>query len=57
MRGLDPRICRLKEDGQIKSGHDVVGKSEAGSEAFAGMTMEGRVMRGLDPMLQRLSWA
>jgi hypothetical protein len=22
MRGLDPRICRLKEDGRIKSGHD-----------------------------------
>ena len=30
MRGLDPRICRVKEDGRIKSGHDVVGDSEAG---------------------------
>jgi hypothetical protein len=30
MRGLDPRICRVKEDGRIKSGHDVDGKSEAG---------------------------
>jgi hypothetical protein len=23
MRGLDPRICRVKEDGRIKSGHDI----------------------------------
>src|SRR5215207_5906058 len=37
--GPDPRICRVKEDGRIKSGHDLVGKGEAGSEAFAGMTM------------------
>jgi hypothetical protein len=27
MRGLDPRICRVKEDGRIKSGHDVTGNS------------------------------
>jgi hypothetical protein len=26
MHGLDPCIYRLKEDGRIKSGHDVVGK-------------------------------
>ena len=23
--GINPRICRVKEDGRIKSGHDMVG--------------------------------
>jgi hypothetical protein len=30
MRGLDPRICRVKADGRVKPGHDVVGENEAG---------------------------
>ena len=53
MRGLDPRICRVKEDGRIKSGHDVVGGVKLDSDVRR-MTMEGRVMRD-NPCICRLS--
>src|SRR5918994_1023008 len=39
MRGLDPRICRVKEDGRIKSGHDVVGGFRRNDDV-AGMIRE-----------------
>src|SRR5215217_4554549 len=61
-----PAHLPLAPDGRIKSGHDVVGESEAGSEAFAGIMMERRVMRELDARVtalrsgrwgrRRLSW-
>ena len=57
MRGLDPRICRVKEDGRVKPGHDGVGKSGAGSEVFAGMTRMGRGSHSAGHIDEQLGWA
>jgi hypothetical protein len=49
--GLTRASHSVRRDGRIKSGHD--DKEMSWIPAFAGMTIEGHVMRGLDPRICR----